>query len=461
MGQKRRLPTTIKQQRFRYSRFIPGPEGWTQPADVVLKVESEIVPPEFRSRKQRFLGYSTIFEALAVASSRPYQTRVLILYQSEFDPLVGQGGQSRWFGRFHLFQTDRRRRRVPGGALWADWVERSDLPANAISYRLVGLFSPAESYLTDLTDILDSDRFFKPKLGHLFFRPDPKASAREQGVVRRAAREFHAKIVDLLMAQGYFLDDEIGELKKDQDVPVAPRGDKPKGTATVDKLNLISLDASAAVRVIANDGSINGKELTKAYYEEQSTILGYAILIGEQALAGQFTTLLTMLDHEARHVLQNRRAQRWVDDWRNGAQTKNVEKFVQDAIARKRPGYAQAHYRNLLGFIGEGSQETRALNEMRPYLEQIKLDLMVADWNSKYQQNLVRTIGTHQYPEFADTDPTFTAMVTEWAPGFRDRYTALAQSRQDSVRALLNRFGPSAQGVDFAKFLLAVIDGGP
>lgn len=461
MGQKRRLPTTIKQQRIRYSRFIPGSEGWSQPADVVLKVESEIVPPEFRSHKKRFLGYSTIFETLAVASTRPYRTWVLILYQSELDPLVGQGGQSRWFGRFHLFQTDRRRSRVPGGALWADWVEQSDLPANAISHRLVGLFTPAERYLTELADILDSNRFFKPKPGHLFFRPAPRASAREQGVVRRAAREFHAKIVDLLMAQGYFLDDEIAELKKDQDVPVAPRGDKAKGTATIDKLNLVSLDSSAAVRIIANDGSINGKELTKAYYEEQSTILGFAILIGEDALARQFTTLLTTLDHEARHVLQNHRAKRWVDDWLNGGQTHSVDKFVQDAIARKRPGYAQSHFRNLLGFIGEGTQETRALNEMRPFLEQLKLDLMVADWNSKYQQDLVTTIGTLQYVEFADSDPTFTAMVAEWAPGFRDRYNALAQSRQDSVRALLKRYGPSAEGVDFAKFLLAVIDGAP
>lgn len=460
MGQKRRLPTKIKQQRISYSRFIPGHEGWTQPAEAVLKVDSEIVPPEFRSHKKRFLGYSTIFEALAVASSRAYRTRVLILYQSEIDPLVGQGGQGRWFGRFHLFQTDRRRNRVPGGALWADWVEQSDLPANAVRHRLVGLFTPAENYLTELAGILDSDRFFKPKLGQLFFRPDPKAPERERGIVRRAARKFHPKIVDLLMAQGYFLDDEIAGLKTNQDIPEAPRGEKATGTATVDKLNLVSLDASAAVRVIADDGSINGKELTKAYYEDQKTILGFAILIGEQALAQQFTTLLTTLDHEARHVLQNLRAKRWVDDWRNAGQSRSVERFVQDAIARKRPGYAQSHYRNLLGFIGEGTEETRALNEMRPYFEQLKLDLMVGNWNSKYQKDVVRSIDMQQYNKFVDSDPTFAAMVAEWAPGFRDRFNALEQSRQDSVRALLKGFGPTAQGVDFAKFLLAVIDGG-
>lgn len=96
---------------------------------------------------------------------------------------------------------------------------------------------------------------------------------------------------------------------------------------------------------------------------------------------------------------------------------------------------------------------------MTPYLEGLSLSLIVSDWDSDDQLELVSAIGSVQYSYFDASDPTFDAIVREWAPGFRARFNALTSGRQTSVRKLLEKFEEGATGTPFARFLLAVIDG--
>jgi hypothetical protein len=56
---------------------------------------------------------------------------------------------------------------------------------------------------------------------------------------------------------------------------------------------------------------------------------------------------------------------------------------------------------------------------MTPYLEGLSLSLIVSDWDSDDQLELVSAIGSVQYSYFDASDPTFDAIVREPTPNER------------------------------------------
>lgn len=103
---RRRLQRSIKQQTIDYT-VLRG-DRWSQSIRKTIEVGKEIVPPEHERSPRRFLGYTTLFEALAVAETHP--NRISIIYQTELDPVIPKSKQH-WFGRFHVFLAKKERSR--------------------------------------------------------------------------------------------------------------------------------------------------------------------------------------------------------------------------------------------------------------------------------------------------------------------------------------------------------------
>lgn len=463
---KRRLATKIKAQVARYSIYSHDKDGWSPTFVKKFDIYREIVPPEFRNDKRRFLGYTTIFEAMAVAHKTD-RNRVIILYQSELHPLATQGRQNAWFGRFHLFRTKTASTKMAEDVHYSE-IASSDLPQGAVRARLIGLYRPARRFASEVNDIFDGvkgidvtgnpDGVFdeiKDKQGNRLSR---RAAAGAEVIQRNV----HAKFVELIRQQGYFTYDEIADVKPGQTVSRKPPGsaDASVGTVEVERINLGGLEHSHAVtRAVNTNGTYSQGATSVAYYQGKPGLAGFTIILGVKTLRERFVTLLEILHHESQHLLQNLIIRRWVDEWRAGNRTQKIEEFVRGEIEKKRPNYDLSRYHNLSKFIHDPTpSDARAMIELRPYFEQLSLALLVGQWARK-RRELIASIDVQYFAVVDENDPSYLAMLADWAPGFRRRFNALESVRQDAVRKLLEGFGEKDGGAVFADRLLGVLDG--
>ncbi len=475
---KRRLGTEIKKQAVRAIVHLDNKFNEI-PLELVFK--EEVVPPEYKKKVGNFLGYTTIFEALEVASHD--ENFFYIIYQSQMHPEIPRTERTDWFGRFHVYKVNKKSSSKINFDLE---VLPDSLPPNAIRARVLTLNKTNISELIAKANKKSQPRYSRK--GH------------EKNDKRKAALVEIINLAGLILKTKYLTSEDLHKpfFSRDSNnlADLSFKGPNTKYTnVNQQKINLaigirgngqtVSVETYfKLIRVNVSTPLVRYSTVMYSKKVPKSGLSGFAICVAPSRVKKGMRYLLSTLHHEALHYLQAHKTKNKVDMWRKSGSKLSLVKWSQEHEKLGRVGFTVLQSELLILFsisnkelsiIGRNYSELNALNEIFVYLEQFRIFLWRRSWKlhsgggkqgKGEVESQINSAGYSHYSWLVHekaglrTQKALKEIISEWKPKFLLRFRAISVSRQKEVMQMLESLaGGNSYGQALSVLLLDTING--